>query len=311
MYNARNYILQCLNSVVNQSYDNLEIIVVNDGSTDDCDELCENYAAKHRNIMILNQKNSGLSSARNSGIKHALGEYLFFLDADDLLHHNAISTLVNNVTDSGNLVICNYQEFNDIRDCSLIRKLSGESISYTVSDYLNEILELRKNTYAWGVLVKKEIAEKNLFPDGKYFEDLATVYKYICASKSITFVNQKLLFYRRSANSIVATMNTVKCKDYYAAATEMTSYVKAMYPPLTNSANNFMCYVALQVLAISDNQDDYVEQAHCCLRQNALVCQRTTSSKSLYFKIRLWNTSEWLFKQVIRIKQAGCLRGIS
>ena len=311
VYNAENYILLCLDSVMNQSYNNLEVIVVNDGSTDHCDELCRAYAAEHQNVLILNQKNSGLSSARNSGIKQAHGEYLFFLDADDLLHRNAISTLVEKIADSGNLVICDYRKFNNPEECLLTENLSGESMVYTVEDYLNEVLDLRKNTYAWGILVRREVAEKNLFPLGKYFEDLATVYKYICASTSVTFVQQKLLFYRQSVNSIVATMNAVKCKDYYEAATEMTNYVKAMYPSLENSANNFMCYIALQVLAISDDQDEGTELARSCLKANGVKCLKTTSSKSLFFKILLWNTSERLLKKLVRIKQSGCLRGIS
>lgn len=310
MYNAESYILSCLNSIVGQSYDNLEIIVVNDGSTDHSVELCRNFAVAHNNVLILNQENSGLSSARNNGIKQAHGEYLFFLDADDLLQNSAIEKMIENTTDGGNLVICNYRKFNDNEKCSLTEKLPNKSITYTVEEYLNEILEFRRNTYAWGILVKKEIAKNNLFPLGKYFEDLATVYKYICESSSITFVDQELLFYRQSLNSIVATMNAVKCKDYYDAAVEMTSYIKAQYPSLANSASNFMCYVALQVVAISDSKDNYIEQARRYLRQNALTCQRTTSSKSLSIKIRLWNISEWAYKSVVRIKQSDCIRGI-
>lgn len=78
VYNAEKYILHCLNSVENQSYNNLEIVVVNDGSTDGSDELCKSYAEAHRNVTVLNQKNLGLSAARNSGIRYAQGEYLFF-----------------------------------------------------------------------------------------------------------------------------------------------------------------------------------------------------------------------------------------
>ena len=150
VYNSEAYLENCLNSIIQQTYQNLEIILVNDGSTDGSDELCKSYAEAHRNVTVLNQKNLGLSAARNSGIRYAQGEYLFFLDADDLLHPSAIKTLVDNATDNRNLVICDYLEFNNIEECPRTEELLGKSLQYTVKDYLDEVLELRKNTYAWG-----------------------------------------------------------------------------------------------------------------------------------------------------------------
>lgn len=222
IYNVENYLSECIESVRKQSYKNLEIILVNDGSTDNSLKICKKYAKMDERIRIINQKNSGLSAARNSGIEAAKGNYFFFLDSDDYIHSELINILVKIIENGENvdLVISNYSnEGLDYNNNGVqIWSQNGFWNNYYSSNYICCVV-------AWGKLYKSSLFRDNIrFPEGKIHEDEFILPKIIEKCKKIAFVDNPLYFYRIRKNSIMSSKNTNSYMDELDAFIERTDY---------------------------------------------------------------------------------------
>tara|TARA_B110000240_G_scaffold196821_1_gene250045 strand:- start:293 stop:1297 length:1005 start_codon:yes stop_codon:yes gene_type:complete len=203
VYNVEKYIEQCLESVCNQTYTNLEIILVNDGSTDNSGLLCDKFATKGARIKLIHKRNGGLSDARNVGTEHAKGDYIFYLDSDDYIKKNCIAVLYDSIQKyNADVVQANF--YYDYPDYLLYNnKLKNKVIIYTKEEALTKLIEQQviKN-FAWGKLIRADIAKKHLFPKGKYFEDTLWMYQIIKASKKYVIVSKPMLYYLQRKTSI-------------------------------------------------------------------------------------------------------------
>ncbi len=194
IYNVENYVLKCINTLVNQTYKNIEIILVNDGSTDKSYELAKEAAKNDNRIKLFSKENGGVSDARNYGIKKATGEYLTLVDSDDTLDLTAISKMVE--------IIKKY-------DADMIM---GEKLCYTAEDKIQksthkiydtlfnseEALKymLSNNTiFVTGNLYKTELFNDIEFPFRKKYEDVATAYKLVYKAKKIAYTNEEMYYY--------------------------------------------------------------------------------------------------------------------
>ncbi|OWV19089.1 Glycosyltransferase involved in cell wall bisynthesis [Fibrobacter sp. UWB16] len=207
IYNADKYLTRCLNSIVNQTYTNLEIILINDGSTDTSLNICNKYAQKDSRIVLINKTNEGASVARNIGIQMSCGEYIAFLDADDWIASNYIEQLMIPFEyEDIDISICNYQICNDY---ILTPPELNHNFSYrNAKDYLLE--NQKKGNFTiivpWGKIFKKKIIFGIFFPERLHFEDEATVYKYFYASNQIAECNYKAYFYFQSKNGLTKSV---------------------------------------------------------------------------------------------------------
>ena len=171
VYNVAEYLTQCLDSVYSQIRDNYEVILVDDGSTDDSGSICEEYKLKYPQTIVVHKKNGGLSDARNAGIKVATGEYTYFIDSDDWLAPNAISTLLDYAIENKCEVVQGglYYAYNDYQ------LYDNSKTTPFILNRDQAMKELIKNDYiknfAWGKIYKTEIVKKHLFIKGVYFED--------------------------------------------------------------------------------------------------------------------------------------------
>lgn len=197
VYNCKKYLGQAVKSVIDQSvFDSIELILVDDGSTDGSAEICNGYAEKYPNIISLHENNSGVSVARNKGIENARGEYIAFLDSDDRYENNFIEDLLN-FADS-DLVCCDY--YCDSRDEKNLGGLFEPKIYYRSdfdTEFYNKILDTRFYS-CWNKLYKKDIIERNkirFIPGVKYAEDMIFVLEYLKFSDSFRFVDSALYFY--------------------------------------------------------------------------------------------------------------------
>lgn len=240
-YNAEKYIKECLDSIINQTYKNLQIIVVNDGSTDSTLSICQQY--KDKRIEIITKKNGGLSSARNEGLTHVRGEFVYFVDSDDVISPNAIEVMLDLINSSNSdIAVSGYEKFvtsysNDDR------YNKNETKIYTSKSYLEEILSLQKNTYAWATLIKAKYIEKLVFPENHYYEDLATMYLLFVEAGKIAYTPTKLLKYRQNPTSIVHTYKKEKVEDYVNYGIKMCDYIEKRYPNLYKKCNTYKCYI--------------------------------------------------------------------
>lgn len=236
VYNVEKYLNQCLDSVCNQSFKNLEIICVNDGSTDNSLEILKDYSKKDDRIKIISQDNNGLGHARNTGLKHAAGDYVFFLDSDDFLCENCLEELYLNITSNGSdLVIFNFFIFHEREDTYnsaglLINELFGEldynNFTFNYKDIKKYIMD--EYFAAWFKLYKKEFLDKHelCFPEGIAFEDVLFQIQSFLYAEKISFLPKSLYNYRVTDGSL--TRDNSKIWDILDVAEEVEKFLKEL-----------------------------------------------------------------------------------
>lgn len=204
IYNVEKYLKRCVDSVINQTYKNLEIILVDDGSTDNCGKICDEYAKKDKRIKVIHKKNGGLSDARNAGIDVSKGRYLSFIDSDDFVDKRFIGTLYNNlINNDADLSLVKYYSFSKNED--VYETMEDEKITVLSRDeYFNLIYEEPVNSVvAWNKLYKKEIFNEIRYPVGKINEDEAVIHYIIGNISKIVISNLELYYYFQRNDSIM------------------------------------------------------------------------------------------------------------
>lgn len=179
IYNLELYIANSIRSVVNQTYKNLEIIIVNDGSTDNSRLICEQWAAQDSRIKIFNQKNSGVSMARNVGLQHASGDAIMFLDGDDILHPKALEITVQDFETEE--VILSVFAFQIIYNSNDVLSMGKDDITRENNEeYLKQFLQWKTNLSVWGKLYRADLAQRLCFVEGKKInEDRGYLSEYL------------------------------------------------------------------------------------------------------------------------------------
>ncbi|MBS5402038.1 MAG: glycosyltransferase [Bifidobacterium sp.] len=232
VYNVKPYIAKCLDSIMRQTYTNIEIIVVDDGSTDGSEHICDEYANKDQRIIVIHQKNGGLAAARNTGIDAAHGEYLGFVDSDDFIEPFMYEKLLNAAQqNSCTLAVCGINYVFD--DGKVIPKANIEPNQ--VFDFPRAITEM--NTYrlfdmgAWSKLYKSNLFDDIRFPIGKLSEDFFIMFKIFDRAQKVAFVSDACYNYYQRTNSITKSkrINT----DFLDAAYSQMKYLDKKYPNLT------------------------------------------------------------------------------
>ena len=211
IYNTAKYLDKCLTSVITQSYQNIEIILVNDGSTDDCKSICDNYAKKDKRIIVLNQKNSGVSASRNNGIKVASGKYLCFLDSDDFIHPDYVQCLINNIKEN-TLSVCQMETFkNDVIPLKNIEEKKEFDRYHFI--YLSSMYLL--NTPCCKLYNLDVIKTNKIYFDTglSLGEDLMFNLNYMQYIDKIIVDMQKLYYYRKDDNLSLSTSYNPKMFD--------------------------------------------------------------------------------------------------
>ena len=240
IYKVEKYIEKCVNSVINQTYKNLEIILVDDGSPDKCGEICEKYAQEDKRIKVIHQKNGGLSAARNSGLDIATGSYILLVDSDDYIENYTVESLYNlsqkyqsEITiGSTNLVY----EDQQIEDKSNI--IDEKIKTYNKEQALEAMLyntEFTNN--AWNKLYKAELFKDIRYPFGKLYEDLATTYKLIAKSNKVVLTSKITYNYLMDRSGSI--MNKQFKKERMDALTfteEILAYIRKNHPNIEKSA---------------------------------------------------------------------------
>ena len=228
VYNVEKYLKRCLDSVINQTYKNLEIILVDDGSTDNSGKICDEYAEKDKRIIVIHKENGGLSDARNKGLDICTGDYIGFIDSDDWVTKNYFEILLEKITcDCSDISCCSY-----LRTKKYIENFYSNEEKYVKEYYGYDILKifLEKDLVSACVkLFKKEIFEDLRFPIGKINEDIATIFIAFSKAIKIVYVNQQLYFYYKNTESITKSKFTSKNLDLVKAYEEVVILSKK-YP---------------------------------------------------------------------------------
>lgn len=230
VYNVEDYVEKCINSITKQSYNNLEIILVNDGSTDNSQKICINHQKNDSRIIVINKKNGGLSDARNTGIDIAKGDYLAFVDSDDYIHSDMIKTMISSsILEQSDIVICGHFSVNK-DEISEIRN-DGEKYSYNSKEALIKILiDEEINSFAWDKIYKKELFKGLRYPLGRIFEDTAFTYKLFEKANKITQLNNSYYYYLKRDESLTNVYNPKKYYHNFLAFYERYLFSKNNLP---------------------------------------------------------------------------------
>lgn len=203
VYNVEPYLQQCLDSAIGQTYENLEILIIDDGSTDGCGKICDEYAERDERIKVFHTDNRGLSAARNLGLDKATGEYISFIDSDDWFELNAIETVVYAAVESGADIVCfnyvreykNYSRVNSYRGQNELTCVGEEIIhEYCTGSSIGVV--------TWNKIYKKELFNNIRFPEGQLFEDIATTHRLLINSNIVVCLSNCLVHYRARENGI-------------------------------------------------------------------------------------------------------------
>ena len=220
VYNVEKYIEKCLDSLVNQTLKDIELIIVNDGSTDSSEQIILKYKDKYSNIMYLTKENGGLSDARNFGIPHATGDYIAFLDSDDYVELSLYEKLYKKAIETdADMVECDfyweYSETKMIHDRNA--KYKDKSDMYA-----------NARVVAWNKLYKREVLLNSgvQFPKGLRYEDLEFFYKILPKLRKIELIEEPLIHYVQRNNSITYTQNE-KTRDIFTILDNIIDYYKA------------------------------------------------------------------------------------
>ncbi len=205
VYNVEDYLRKCFDSVAAQTYKNLEVIIVNDGSTDNSLEIINEYTAKFDNMTCYTIENRGLGGARNFGMEKATGEYLFFLDSDDYIENTCIEKLLTAAINSGSdISVCNNYDVSENGDILLTYKNQYKN---SVTSLAEEPELLFNRVCAWGKLYKRELFCDLQFVSRLWYEDMRLTPKLLLKAEKICYVDDCLLYYLQRQGSIMNNSN--------------------------------------------------------------------------------------------------------
>lgn len=232
IYNVEAYLEKCIDSIIAQDYTPLEIILVDDGATDRSREICDKYAKRYENITVLHKKNGGLSSARNAGMGLMQGEYISFVDSDDYIAPDMISTLYTDLTQNNADISCisflNIFPDRIVKNTNLTEKIILSKKKALECFLFNGYL----TPCACGKLYKRELWNNIKFPDGRLFEDQLTIYKILDLAEKVVFNPDPKYFYLKREGSIGHSKFNKKTYDLYQAINEEYDFIVRKYPEL-------------------------------------------------------------------------------
>lgn len=290
IYNVEKYLTECFNSVARQDYVDIEIILVNDGSTDRSGELADNLASTDARARVIHKENGGLSDARNVGIKSAKGEFITLVDSDDYIAENFISNLMQEMGEDIDIAQC-----DNTRDNSKLGLGSGKIITMSGSDAFNKLMNYKTiSPTAWGKIYRIALfKDHNLtFPVGRIHEDTAILYKLIFLAKNVSCVDKNLYYYRKNEGSIMRSAYT---RDHYESVElyhkELVEFIKQNSIEISKSeVNRHMAMRYLSVfnkmaIAKMDREEDFtrIKKTYEDMSQSLGIIKRTIGSVFVTF----------------------------
>ena len=258
IYKVENYLDKCVKSIINQTYKNIEIILVDDGSPDACPQKCDEWAKKDNRIKVIHKRNGGLSDARNVGIDSAIGDFITFIDSDDYIEPTFIEYLLNLIKKyNADISICEYKYIKEDGSIFNHPKNNGKEIVYNSEKAILELLKSKLFTNsAWGKLYKKALFAKIRYPYGRLYEDIPTTYKTFFLSNRIVFGSKTLYNYLYRKSAISKQQFNQNRLDALIFTEEMIKDVITKYPKFKAVANGRLmeeCCYLLEILPIEDN----------------------------------------------------------
>lgn len=299
VYNVESYVAECIESIQNQTYMNLEIILVNDGSTDASGDICDKYAAYDERIQVIHKENAGVSAARNTGIESANGDYIGFVDSDDYIAPTMYEDMLKLMVEHD----------LDIIECTAFRN-NGDTNIEGCNDGSLEIFNrdeaLKMAMYdcfvaVWSQLYKRRVISDVRFPVGRKFEDSAVSYLFIANTKRVGHINRCLYYYRLNPNSTTQTSFDAKSRwDFVLGYEERLQYAIDHQLPYVDDCNSLLMKAVLSCLTAyyAKPMGNQVYYDKC---KRTIETYRNDASYKLLnskYKLFLWSfgRADWIHK---------------
>ena len=237
IYNVEKYLARCVDSIVNQTYKNLEIILVDDGSPDRCPQMCDDYAEKDSRIKVVHKKNGGLSDARNAGMAVATGEYISFIDSDDYVSDDFFECLLDVMN----------KENSDIAECSVVKFYEDNRFdefsddlsvkTYDTQDAMSALIaENQFHQHVWNKLYKTELVKDIPYAVGKLNEDEFWTYQVFGRANKVSKLNKTMYYYFQRNSSIMGVGYNIRRLDALEGKANRQKYIENNFPDLSTQA---------------------------------------------------------------------------
>lgn len=277
-YKVEKFLRNCIESVIHQSYTYWELILVDDGSPDNCGAICDEYAAIDERIIVIHKPNGGVASARNEGVAKANGEYISFVDGDDYLHQSFLKKMITLATENNaTLVQCGCVKGEELQFPQIPEGSISHFTNHTV--FTTEVA----NIVVWGKLYKREVVADVKIPEGVYFEDDYTTWKYYYKSPTIVITTEQLYYYYQNPESVMAQHRKKLNLDFLGAYNERISYfVGTKEEDLDHMAR--LQLLKACVLSFSNPQATVEQKNILCkhFRESWNIVRRSHYIKSIY-----------------------------
>lgn len=262
VYNVEERISRCLDSVMGQTFHNIEILLIDDGSTDDSGNICDYYSQIDKRISVFHKENGGVSTARNMGISHAKGDYICFVDSDDAVKPDMIQEMLNKAIDFDADISCCLLEVIEI-DGTVRPLMSGVSGLFNNKHIISAFFTdqfIKDQMYGpYNKLYKRELLEGKQFKNYRLGEDILFVFEILLKSERIYIGNKVGYQYLHRADSAMTSAFSVKKLDYVYAAMEVVELCKNYAPYAIDAANNWLFYhylITLRQICINNLKKD-------------------------------------------------------
>ena len=307
VYNVEKYLKKCLDSIINQAFQNFELILVDDGSTDSSGEICDEYKTKDKRIKVIHQENRGLSAARNVGIDASTAEYIGFVDGDDYISYNMYEFLYN----------CLIENNADVAVCGLYNCFKNKKVpQYKKKEFylLDNVSALKMalegvvfSVHAVNKLYKRDLFKKNRFPEGRLSEDAFIIPKILFESKKVVVKTLPLYYYVHHSGTITTSNYKKKDLDVVSAYFKILKFVEKNCPELKKQAEfrflwAFMYVLDKMILTENLQKDDFKKYTEIIklLRKNfvkILINPYFTKTRKLGMSVLYLN--ENLYKKLV------------
>lgn len=267
VYNVEAYLKECLNSLLNQDFNGeYEIVCVNDGSTDNSLKILKEYEQINDKIVLIDQKNKGLSGARNTGFKNAKGKYIMFLDSDDYLKHNKVTSLLYEEVEKNSLdfVVADFEydyeekskNYRIKRTDKIKNKVMNGREFYDLGIKSKSIMSV-----VWNKLYRRDFLEKNnlKFYEGIIYEDMEFTPRAYYLANRVKYIDEVVVMYRQREGSIMSSVNVKKLDNYFVVAESINKFNKDYNSPILHNSELYMYVTLIRKLKYLEDKREVIK----------------------------------------------------
>ncbi len=295
VYNVERYVGRCIESLIAQTYDNIEIILVDDGSRDQSGAICDRYSGQDQRVVVIHKKNGGLSDARNEGIRQARGKWITFVDSDDYTHPEYVHVLHRNITERrADISVCQFVRKRADIECVTWEGAEKKAIRERTAFYsglegLEKLLYQYISTSACAKMYKTELFQGTQFPSGRLYEDVITVFDLFAKAEHVVVSNCALYCYCVRKGSIVRKKFEESKLDYIENTRYVLDKTRQFFPTLEKAAISRALWADVHIVVqigrdgrysgvqdelwreIKKYRNSVLADKRCCLRNKAVM----------------------------------------